>query len=146
MVKHPLKPRIQWMLILDGSRWYTIINIYPHIYLRYIQKYKPLENCILMLCELKIKCHHLTTKAAFTIYWSLTRSNFSVQLGTKTKCWNSWISPRNSNFNFCSAPLNVTSVTFFLPVRQVCLYYQWETILIYEVGKQPLQSHYFPFP
>lgn len=80
--------------------------------LRCIQKYRGIENCILMLCEFKMKCHHLTTKAAFTVYWSLTRSNFSTQLGTKTKCWNSWISPRNNNFNFCSAPLNITSVTF----------------------------------
>lgn len=60
---------------------------YPFIYIvRCIQKYRAIENCILMLCELKIKCHHLATKAAFTIYWSLTGSNFSAQLGTKTKC------------------------------------------------------------
>lgn len=32
VVNHPLKPISQWMLVLDGSTWCTIINIYIHVY------------------------------------------------------------------------------------------------------------------
>lgn len=47
----------------------------------------------------------------------------------KKTCWNSWISPWNGNFSFCSVLHNITSATFlFLPVTQVCLHYHWESI------------------
>lgn len=130
--------------ILDGGIWCIMGNIQLQIYSEIcIKQYRRIKNCSLMLYELKMKCHNqkwnvtLTTRAAFTVY-CLTSSNFSTQLGTKTKCWNSWVSPWNSNFNFCSALLNVTSATFLfacytglsaLPVGKQPSFMRWESNL-----------------